>query len=87
MPAADVDQALAELKTSEAELVEHHKHHARNEKLLEIGAVSREELEQATTKLETAEANMAEAKKRYDRAVQVAEINPSSRSEFEAAAV
>ncbi|MBK9214688.1 MAG: efflux RND transporter periplasmic adaptor subunit [Chloracidobacterium sp.] len=84
---AELDQALAALKTSEAEIAEHHKHHERTVKLLEIGAVSREELEQTTTKLKTAEANLVEAKKRYDRAVQVAEINPVSRGEFEQAAV
>ena len=84
---AELDQALASLKTAEAELVEHHKHHSRTEKLVEIGAASKEEFEQATTKLKTAEANVVEAKRRYDRAVQVAEINPTSRSEFEQAAV
>lgn len=45
--------------TAFAELDEHHKHHRRTEKLLEIGAVSREELELATTKLKTAEADVA----------------------------
>ncbi len=84
---AELDQALAGLKTANAELVEHHRHHERTVKLLEIGAVSREEYEQATTKLKTAEANAEETKKRYDRAVQVAEINPVSRGEFEQAAV
>ena len=83
----ELDQALAALKTAEAELVEHHKHHVRTEKLLAIGAVSREEFEQATTKLKTAEANVEETKRRYDRAVKVAEINPVSRGEFEQAAV
>ena len=83
----ELDQALAELKTSEAELEEHHKHHERTMKLLEIGAVSREDYENTTTKLKTAEANVVEAKNRYDRAVKVAEINPVSRSEFEQAAV
>jgi RND family efflux transporter MFP subunit len=84
---AELDQALAALKTTEAELVEHHKHHVRTEKLLAIGAVSREEFEQATTKLKTAEANVEETKRRYDRAIKVAEINPVSRGEFEQAAV
>ena len=84
---AELDQALASLKTADAELVEHHKHHERTAKLLEIGAASREEFEQTTTKLKTAEANITEAKKRYDRAVKVAEINPVSRGEFEQAAV
>lgn len=45
--------------TAFAELDEHHKHHRRAEKLLEIGAASREEFEQATTKLKTAEADVA----------------------------
>ena len=84
---AELDQALAAVKTAEAELVEHHKHHERTEKLVAIGAVSREEFEQTTTKLKTAEANLTETKKRYDRAVKVAEINPVSRGEFEQAAV
>jgi RND family efflux transporter MFP subunit len=84
---AELDQALAALKTANAELEEHHKHHERTAKLLAIGAVSREEFEQAATKLRTAEANQIETKRRYDRAVQVAEINPVSRSEFEQAAV
>jgi len=42
-----------------AELEEHHKHHVRTTRLLEIGAASREELEQATTKLKTAEGEVA----------------------------
>jgi cobalt-zinc-cadmium efflux system membrane fusion protein len=42
-----------------AELDEHHKHHRRAAKLLEIGAASREEFELATTKLKTAEAEVA----------------------------
>ena len=45
--------------TAFAELDEHHKHHRRAEKLLEIGAASREEFELATTKLKTAEADVA----------------------------
>jgi len=42
-----------------AELDEHHKHHRRTVRLVEIGAASREELEQATTKLKTAESEVA----------------------------
>lgn len=42
-----------------AELDEHHKHHRRTIKLVEIGAASREEMEQATTKLKTAESEVA----------------------------
>jgi RND family efflux transporter MFP subunit len=45
--------------TAFADLEEHHKHHLRTTRLLEIGAASREELEQATTKLKTAEAEVA----------------------------
>ncbi|MGH9957244.1 MAG: efflux RND transporter periplasmic adaptor subunit [Pyrinomonadaceae bacterium] len=42
-----------------AELDEHHKHHRRTMRLVEIGAASREEMEQATTKLKTAESEVA----------------------------
>jgi cobalt-zinc-cadmium efflux system membrane fusion protein len=42
-----------------AELEEHHKHHARTEKLVEIGAASREELEMAASKLKAAESDVA----------------------------
>ena len=42
-----------------AELEEHHKHHARTEKLVVIGAASREELELATSKLKAAESELA----------------------------
>ncbi|MDQ3473145.1 MAG: efflux RND transporter periplasmic adaptor subunit [Acidobacteriota bacterium] len=42
-----------------AELDEHHKHHRRTMRLVEIGAASREEMEQATTKLRTAESEVA----------------------------
>ncbi len=45
--------------TALADLEEHHKHHLRTARLVEIGAASREELEQATTKLKTAEAEVA----------------------------
>ena len=45
--------------TAFAELDEHHKHHRRTEKLVAIGAASREEFETATTKLKTAEADVA----------------------------
>ena len=47
-----------------AELDEHHKHHARTVRLVEIGAASREELEQATTKLRTAESEVASQRQR-----------------------
>jgi cobalt-zinc-cadmium efflux system membrane fusion protein len=42
-----------------AELDEHHRHHTRAMKLVEIGAASREELEMANTKLRDAESNVA----------------------------
>lgn len=84
---AELDQASKDLKTADADMVEHHLHHTRSEKLLAIGAISREEFEQVRTKLKTAEANLDEAKKRYQRAVSVADINPVSRNEFEQAAV
>ena len=45
--------------TALAELDEHHRHHARTVKLVEIGAASREELEMANTKLRDAESNVA----------------------------
>ncbi len=47
-----------------ADLEEHHKHHTRTMKLVEIGAASREEMEQATTKLRTAEAELASQRQR-----------------------
>lgn len=47
-----------------AELDEHHKHHLRTDRLVEIGAASREELEQATTKLRTAESEVASQRQR-----------------------
>jgi membrane fusion protein, heavy metal efflux system len=47
-----------------AELDEHHKHHARTEKLVEIGAASREELEMATSKLKAAESDVASLRQR-----------------------
>ncbi len=50
--------------TALAELDEHHKHHQRTTKLIEIGAASREELEQATTKLKMAESELAALRQR-----------------------
>ena len=45
--------------TALAALDEHHRHHARTIKLVEIGAASREELETANTKLKGAESEVA----------------------------
>jgi RND family efflux transporter MFP subunit len=55
----DLANAQSQYLTAQAELEEHHKHHQRTAKLVEIGAVSREEFEMATTKLKTAESDLA----------------------------
>src|SRR5262249_59982475 len=47
-----------------AELEEHHKHHMRAIELVEIGAMSREELEGAVSKYKTAQANVSSARQR-----------------------
>jgi len=57
------DAGAAYLKMA-AEVEEHHQHHRRTIELVEIGAVSREELEQATSMYKTAEANLAAARER-----------------------
>ena len=60
----ELAQAQSRYLTAQADLEEHHKHHARIVKLLEIGAASREELEQATTKLRSAESELASQRQR-----------------------
>ena len=60
----DLAKAQSEYLSTLAELEEHHIHHGRTTKLVEIGAASREELEQATTKLRTAEAVVASQRQR-----------------------
>lgn len=60
----DLAKAQSEYLSTVAELEEHHKHHSRTMKLVEIGAASREELEQATTKLRSAEAAVASQRQR-----------------------
>ena len=47
-----------------AELEEHHKHHQRASELVEIGAISREELDDATSKLKSAQAGVASLRQR-----------------------
>ncbi len=60
----ELAQAQSRYLTAQADLEEHHKHHARTTKLVEIGAASREELEQATTKLRSAESEVASQRQR-----------------------
>ncbi|HEY3026697.1 MAG TPA: efflux RND transporter periplasmic adaptor subunit [Pyrinomonadaceae bacterium] len=55
----ELAEAQSRYITALAELDEHHKHHRRTAKLVEIGAASREEFEMATTKLKTAESELA----------------------------
>ncbi|HZE72677.1 MAG TPA: efflux RND transporter periplasmic adaptor subunit [Pyrinomonadaceae bacterium] len=60
----DLAEAQTKYLAAFAELEEHHKHHARTEKLVAIGAASREELEMATTKLKAAESDVANLRQR-----------------------
>jgi RND family efflux transporter MFP subunit len=60
----DLADAQTKYLTAFAELEEHHKHHARTEKLVAIGAASREELEMATSKLKAAESDVANLRQR-----------------------
>src|SRR6266487_4248179 len=60
----DFAEAQSKYLSVVAELDEHHKHHARTEKLVEIGAASREELEMAARKLKTAESEVANLRQR-----------------------
>ena len=60
----ELAQAQSRYLAAFAELEEHHKHHARTMKLVEIGAASKEELEQATSKLKTAESEVAQLRQR-----------------------
>jgi len=60
----ELAQAQSQYLTAQADLEEHHKHHARTMKLVEIGAASKEELEQATTKLRSAESEVASQRQR-----------------------
>jgi RND family efflux transporter MFP subunit len=60
----DLADAQTKYLAAFAELEEHHKHHARTEKLVGIGAASREEFEMATTKLKAAESEVASLRQR-----------------------
>ena len=55
----DLADAQARYLTAAALLDEHHRHHMRTAKLVEIGAASRQELEMATSQLRDAESNVA----------------------------
>src|SRR5216684_8484958 len=55
----DLAEAQSKYLAALAALEEHHQHHARTIKLVEIGAASREELEMANTKLRDAESEVA----------------------------
>jgi cobalt-zinc-cadmium efflux system membrane fusion protein len=60
----DLAEAQSKYLAAVAELDEHHKHHVRTEKLVAIGAASREEFEMATSKLEAAESEVANLRQR-----------------------
>jgi len=60
----DLADAQSKYLAALAELGEHHKHHARTEKLVAIGAASREELEMAASKLKAAESEVANLRQR-----------------------
>lgn len=60
----DLAEAQTKYLAAFAELEEHHKHHARTEKLVAIGAASREELETASSKLKAAESEVANLRQR-----------------------
>ena len=60
----ELAQAQSRYLGAVAELEEHHKHHARTMKLVEIGAASKEEFEQATSKLKAAESEVASLRQR-----------------------
>lgn len=55
----DLAMAQSRYLVALADLEEHHQHHRRTVRLVEIGAASREELEQAATQLKTAESEVA----------------------------
>ncbi|HEX8286303.1 MAG TPA: efflux RND transporter periplasmic adaptor subunit [Pyrinomonadaceae bacterium] len=60
----ELAMAQSRYLSAQAELEEHHLHHARTLQLVEIGAASREEFEQATSVLKKAEAELAAQRQR-----------------------
>jgi RND family efflux transporter MFP subunit len=60
----ELASAQSRYLAAQAELEEHHLHHARTIELLKIGAASREEFEQATSVLKKAEAELAAQRQR-----------------------
>jgi len=60
----ELAMAQSRYLSARAELEEHHQHHARTARLVEIGAASREEFEQATSVLKKAEAELAAQRQR-----------------------
>jgi cobalt-zinc-cadmium efflux system membrane fusion protein len=61
---SDLAEAQTRYLAALANLDEHHEHHARTQKLLAIGAASREELETATSKLKSYEAEVGNMRQR-----------------------
>src|SRR5262249_1199319 len=64
MVSRELAKAEGEYVKMVVELDEHHKHHLRALELLEIGAISREDLEQAVSKYTSAQANVVAARQR-----------------------
>jgi RND family efflux transporter MFP subunit len=60
----ELSNAQSDYLKMAAELEEHHKHHQRATELVEIGAMSREELEDAVSKYKAAQANFSSARQR-----------------------
>ena len=60
----ELADAQSRYLTAVATLDEHHRHHMRTVKLVEIGAASRQELESATSQLRDAESNVANLKQK-----------------------
>lgn len=60
----DLADAQSKYVTAVAALDEHHRHHMRTEKLVEIGAASRQDLESATSLYREAESNVANLRQR-----------------------